>query len=507
MLQDALDLLVYQPLYAVLAPLLIHALDPLDDGPLRRRIGSLLQRQRPVLEQKQRTVCVQLSLERSVINAPTLPPPQRAPRPSEPPQHASPRCHLRPWSGVDLHKQGRAPRANSIGALATQLSLKATFCRSTGALRSSARWACCRCECSSRQLARRLLNSSLKATILPQHRRAALVCALGVLPLCCAAVRLCSGGGRHRIMDDSLRSLTAQMEARVILHVDMDAFYCQVEQRLRPELRGRPLAVMQYNPQNPTELAIEDDRRMDESDGSLIAVSYEARAAGVKRQMRGQEARKACPELALVQVPCAHQKSDISLYREAGAEVVTVLSRFATATERASIDEVYVDITAAALRELAAPEPDRDDAGALEKTWVAGEDDRHEMDTATKAEIRNGVSGAACQAGKETQSAGGVGTWWGRADHEWTSAERLLAAGAAVAGRMRRAVMEECGFSCSVRVCARMCAWGSAACWVLLCVRGHVASDKGGVLRARGLAAAGRDCSLKVSGEAGKRAA
>ena len=113
---------------------------------------------------------------------------------------------------------------------------------------------------------------------------------------------------------------------------------------------------------------------MDDSDGSLIAVSYEARAAGsctphprkhhnsipplprltpppthafthahrVKRQMRGKEARAACPDLILIQVPVANKKSNINVYREAGAEVVTVLSRFATACERSSIDEVFL---------------------------------------------------------------------------------------------------------------------------------------------------------------------
>ena len=40
------------------------------------------------------------------------------------------------------------------------------------------------------------------------------------------------------------------------------------------------MAVIQYNPNDPKEMKVEDNRRMDESDGSLIAVSYEARALG-----------------------------------------------------------------------------------------------------------------------------------------------------------------------------------------------------------------------------------
>ncbi len=46
----------------------------------------------------------------------------------------------------------------------------------------------------------------------------------------------------------------------------------------------------------------EADRVFNSSNGSLIAVSYEARAQGVKRGMRGDEARKACREVQLVQV-------------------------------------------------------------------------------------------------------------------------------------------------------------------------------------------------------------
>lgn len=34
---------------------------------------------------------------------------------------------------------------------------------------------------------------------------------------------------------------------RIIVLVDMDCFYCQVEEKLNPELKGKPVAVVQYN--------------------------------------------------------------------------------------------------------------------------------------------------------------------------------------------------------------------------------------------------------------------
>lgn len=38
------------------------------------------------------------------------------------------------------------------------------------------------------------------------------------------------------------------MENRVVVLIDMDCFYCQVEEKLNPELAGKPIAVVQYNP-------------------------------------------------------------------------------------------------------------------------------------------------------------------------------------------------------------------------------------------------------------------
>ena len=38
--------------------------------------------------------------------------------------------------------------------------------------------------------------------------------------------------------------------------------------------------------------------------------------------MRGDEAQKACPDIELVQVPVARGKADLTLYREAGSEVI-----------------------------------------------------------------------------------------------------------------------------------------------------------------------------------------
>ncbi|XP_065161729.1 DNA polymerase eta isoform X1 [Atheta coriaria] len=117
---------------------------------------------------------------------------------------------------------------------------------------------------------------------------------------------------------------------RVVVLVDMDCFYCQVEQKLDPSLVGKPLAVVQYNAWKG---------------GGLIAVNYEARAKGVTRHMRGNDAKAKCPEIELARVPTVRGKADLTRYREAGKRVAEVLQTFTPLLERASVDEAYLDIT------------------------------------------------------------------------------------------------------------------------------------------------------------------
>jgi DNA polymerase eta len=108
---------------------------------------------------------------------------------------------------------------------------------------------------------------------------------------------------------------------RVVCHIDMDCFYVQVERGINPSLKGRPVAVSQYNPFGDLKTVKPHESRVDISNGSLIAVSYEARAQGVKRNMRGAEAKTVCPDLVLVQVPTDHGKADLNIYRDAGAQI------------------------------------------------------------------------------------------------------------------------------------------------------------------------------------------
>ena len=74
-------------------------------------------------------------------------------------------------------------------------------------------------------------------------------------------------------------------------------------------------------------------------------MNYEARAKGVTRQMRGDDAREKCPDIVLVHVPENREKADLTKYRDAGKEVIEVLVGFGAVVERASIDEAYIDIT------------------------------------------------------------------------------------------------------------------------------------------------------------------
>lgn len=201
-------------------------------------------------------------------------------------------------------------------------------------------------------------------------------------------------------------------EVRVIAHVDLDCFYVQVEQRKRPELRGKPAAVVQYNSWKG---------------GGLIAVGYEARKFGVKRSMRGDEAKKVCPDIQLIQVPVARGKADLNLYRDAGSEVVSVLSRKGKC-ERASIDEVYLDITDAA-KSLMLERPLQSMDKIPDEVLNA-----HILGLSEDAEDRKEI----------------VRSWLCRndADHK----DHMLACGAIIVAELRMAVLSETQFTCSAGI-------------------------------------------------------
>jgi len=266
---------------------------------------------------------------------------------------------------------------------------------------------------------------------------------------------------------------------RVVALIDMDCFYCEVERRYNPSLIGKPVAVMQYNPFESTDHSVlsqgaEEERIVNDSNGSLIAVSYEARAAGVKRgSMRGREARAVCPQLVLVQVPTAHSKANLEIYRQAGAEVVALLAAGGT-TERASVDEAYVDLTAEALRRLAAAAEQGDNTDATEALLrAAAEANAGGLDPGTHVSIAEGdgankVSREDVRGGHAGTGAGATATseetrsWWRRPLPMWPQDELLLAVGALITAELRASVSEQLGYSCSAgiahnKIVAKLC--------------------------------------------------
>jgi DNA polymerase-4 len=108
---------------------------------------------------------------------------------------------------------------------------------------------------------------------------------------------------------------------RIILHIDMDAFFISVEERDDPSLRGKPAAVC----------------------GSLsrsvvTSANYEARPFGIRAGMPVQEAKRRCPPLILVE-------GDHSKYTETSARIFSMMKDYTPLVEVASIDEAYLDIT------------------------------------------------------------------------------------------------------------------------------------------------------------------
>src|SRR6516164_5305846 len=109
---------------------------------------------------------------------------------------------------------------------------------------------------------------------------------------------------------------------RAILHVDMDAFYASVEQRDRPELRGKPVIVGGH------------PRR-----GVVLAASYEVRPFGVRSAIPMARALVLAPGAVVV-------PPRFAAYSEASEQVFAILERYTPLIEPLSLDEAFLDVTA-----------------------------------------------------------------------------------------------------------------------------------------------------------------
>lgn len=114
------------------------------------------------------------------------------------------------------------------------------------------------------------------------------------------------------------------MGSRVVMHVDLDAFYASVEQLRRPELRGKPVVVGGSG--------VPGER------GVVAAASYEARPFGVRSAMPLSRARRLCPDAIFT--PC-----DFPAYREASRAVFDRLDKYSPLIEPLALDEAYLDLT------------------------------------------------------------------------------------------------------------------------------------------------------------------
>ncbi|XP_061913990.1 DNA polymerase eta [Entelurus aequoreus] len=214
---------------------------------------------------------------------------------------------------------------------------------------------------------------------------------------------------------------------RVVALVDMDCFYVQVEQRLNAALKNTPCVVAQYKTWKG---------------GGIIAVSYEARAHGVTRNMWVDDAKKLCPDLQVARVPESHGKADLTHYREASVEVIEVMSRFAV-IERASIDEAYMDLTAAVQQRLKDGADKHMEAHLLRTTYVQGYP--HSLPEGPEAADEDAVTD------KEKQRSSGVQQWLASIPTN-NCAELQLTTGALIVEEMRAAVEQHTSFSCSAGI-------------------------------------------------------
>ena len=110
---------------------------------------------------------------------------------------------------------------------------------------------------------------------------------------------------------------------RKIIHMDLDAFFCAVEEQRNPALQGIAFAV----------------GGRPESRGVVASCSYAARRMGIHSAMPMAQAVRLCPELTIV-------ASSHGVYSEVSRKVMAIVHQFTESVEQISIDEAFLDVSA-----------------------------------------------------------------------------------------------------------------------------------------------------------------
>jgi DNA polymerase IV (archaeal DinB-like DNA polymerase) len=132
---------------------------------------------------------------------------------------------------------------------------------------------------------------------------------------------------QEKKLHDSQNQSTFLWTGKVIMHVDMNAFFPTCEEIRDPSLKGKPHAVI-MTPENEGNI----------TRGAVASCSYEARKYGVRSAMSLLKAQELCPHLILKSV-------DKQYYGQISHQVMTLLEDYADVIEKASIDEAYLDCT------------------------------------------------------------------------------------------------------------------------------------------------------------------
>lgn len=107
-----------------------------------------------------------------------------------------------------------------------------------------------------------------------------------------------------------------------IIHIDMDYFFAQVEEKANPSLKDKPFAVGGTNPKR----------------GVISTCNYIAREYGIRSAMPTAIAMQKCPNLILL-------NTDFVKYKAASAVIRDIFYSFTDKVEPLSLDEAYLDVT------------------------------------------------------------------------------------------------------------------------------------------------------------------